>query len=171
MTTMIDATSATPLGDESAPRAEAIVRTGGSPGFVAPMGITVNILVRESDTNGRWAMFDYTIPGGFKGPRPHYHRRMEEAFYCISGAIALQVDGRDVILRAGEMAYVPPGVVHSFENASATEPAKILELLTPGGFERYYDALATLARNSPTWPPADPNALPALQEHFDHVAA
>lgn len=166
-------TNQTETAIDAAPtqRPEAIVRTGGSPGFVAPMGIAVNILVRESDTEGRWAMFDYTMPGGFKGPRPHYHQHMEEAFYCIAGAIRMELNGREVVLRAGELAYVRPGVVHSFENASATESAKILGFLTPGGFERYFDALAALARNSPSWPPADPNAIPSLHKRFDHVAA
>ncbi|HEX3487479.1 MAG TPA: cupin domain-containing protein [Micropepsaceae bacterium] len=68
-------------------------------------------------------------PGG-KTP-PHHHA--PSAFvtgYVLSGAIRSQVDGGEVkIYRAGESWSEKPGAHHTIsENASTTEPAKLLAI-------------------------------------------
>ena len=155
--------TASPL--PAAPRAP-FVRAPGSPGRIAHVGVGVHVLVRAGDTGGAWSLVDYELPPGFAGPPPHRHAHTTEAFHCTAGTLALTLDGRRVTLRAGEVAVVPPGVVHAFANP-ADEPARMLVFLTPGGFERYFDDLAALAAASPVWPPADPHAVAALAAPYD----
>jgi quercetin dioxygenase-like cupin family protein len=71
-----------------------------------------------------------TYPPGGKTP-PHHHAR--SAFvtgYVLSGEIRSQVDdGKVQVFKAGESFSEPPGALHRIsENASTTEPAKLLAI-------------------------------------------
>jgi len=44
---------------------------------------------------------------------------------------------------AGDVVFKPRGVAHAFWNAS-DEPARLLELISPAGFEHYFRELAPL---------------------------
>ncbi|MCW2242039.1 cupin domain-containing protein [Azospirillum canadense] len=66
-------------------------------------------------------------PGG--KTEPHHHAKSAFIYaYVLSGAIRSQVDdGPDKVYRAGESFFEPPGAHHRVsENASATEPARLL---------------------------------------------
>ena len=47
---------------------------------------------------------------------------------------------------AGASLVKPRGIPHAMWNAGA-EPAKVLEILTPGGLEAYFEELATVLRD------------------------
>ena len=143
-----------------------IVRTSGGPGRIDALDVTARILIRASDTGGAWALVDYTMPPGFPGPPLHIHDLAEEAFYGLEGVTTLEVGGRVLALGPGEVAVVPRGVPHRFWNAG-DQPARHLVLLTPGGFEGYFDEVAALAEADGTWPPRSPGALPALMARYD----
>lgn len=145
---------------------EALRRIPSRPGYLAPLDVTVNVLVRGADTGGAWALVDYTMPPRFAGPPAHTHPRSTEAFYGLEGITTLEVAGRVVALRPGEVAMVTPGVLHRFWN-EADRPARHLVLLTPAGFEAYFDDLAELVTSEGTWPPSGPEVLTALMERHD----
>lgn len=50
---------------------------------------------------------------GQKHP-PHYHQRKEESFQVLHGELHVNIDGRERVLRPGDIALVQPGVWHSF---------------------------------------------------------
>ena len=152
------------LAPSSPNSAEAPVPCG--PRYLAPLDVTVNVLVRAADTQGAWALVDYTMPPGFAGPPAHVHPRSTEAFYGLEGVTTLEVEGRSVALAPGAVAMVPPGVVHRFWNAS-DRPARHLVLLTPGGFEAYFDDLAELVAREGVWPPSSPDLLQTLMARHD----
>ena len=54
---------------------------------------------------------------------------------------------------------VPPGTPHTFANPS-DRPARMLVFVTPGGFERYFEALIEAVRETVAFPP--PEQLAAL---------
>jgi quercetin dioxygenase-like cupin family protein len=69
-------------------------------------------------------------PGGASGP--HHHDASAFIFaYVVSGTIRSQVNGGEVrTYKAGEYFYEPPGSAHGVsENASATEPARLLAVV------------------------------------------
>ncbi len=63
-------------------------------------------------------------PGKASGK--HYHP-MHEFIYVLEGAGHFEAEGKPpVTMRAGEAAYLAPGLVHNTTNASTTAPAKAL---------------------------------------------
>lgn len=71
---------------------------------------------------------------------PHMHSREDECTYVLSGHLTFEVGGE--ILEAGTGSYVlkPRNIPHAFWN-SGPEPARVQEIHTPGGLDRYYDEL------------------------------
>jgi hypothetical protein len=55
-------------------------------------------------------------------------------------------------------------VPHAFWNPT-DEPARLLEIISPGGFERYFADLAEVFSASPAAP--DPQRLAAVAERYD----
>lgn len=73
------------------------------------------------------------------GADPHVHDEHTDSFHVLEGRLTLLVGpGREELhVHAGEVAVVPPGVVHGFRNDSGV-PATWLNMHTPnGGFADY----------------------------------
>lgn len=60
----------------------------------------------------------------------HYHPHREEIIYVIYGRAEQWVGKERRILKAGEMAHIPPGVVHATYNPHQ-EPLIFLAILSP----------------------------------------
>ncbi|WP_313818182.1 quercetin 2,3-dioxygenase [Citricoccus sp.] len=67
----------------------------------------------------------------------HFHRQHTENFLCLSGRIWLWVNGRELLLTAGDFLHAPAGTVHSF--AIAAHNTRMLGLLTSDVFEPFFD--------------------------------
>ena len=100
-------------------------------------GNAPEVLLRSEETNGVVA-----IVALGSGGRPPLHRHdFDEAFYVLEGELTFQL-GDDVFTRkAGELAFAPRGVPHTYANLSGA-PARVLLVITPAGFERYFDGIA-----------------------------
>ena len=64
----------------------------------------------------------------------HHHPGMEEIIYVESGTAEQWVEGEKRLLKAGEIAHIPRGVVHGTYNAGAG-PLVFLAILSPATFE------------------------------------
>jgi quercetin dioxygenase-like cupin family protein len=60
----------------------------------------------------------------------HFHPHREEIIYVIYGRAEQWVGQEHRILRAGEMAHIPPGTIHATYNPHA-EPLVFLAILSP----------------------------------------
>ena len=80
-------------------------------------------------------------PGG--GVQPHFHKLHSDSFYVLAGELEFHVGDEVIRGSAGTYVLAPPGVVHFFRNVSG-EPAKALNLHTPGGFVEYRRELLAL---------------------------
>jgi quercetin dioxygenase-like cupin family protein len=106
------------------------------------------VLLRSEESDGQVAIVD--LSGG--GRPPLHHHDFDEAFYVLEGELTFQL-GEDVFTRsAGELAFAPRGVAHTYANLSGA-PARALLVITPAGFERYFDQIA--ARISGSEPPPE----------------
>lgn len=78
-----------------------------------------------------------TYPPGVKTP-PHRHGRAFVVGYVLEGAIRSKVDnGKVQVFHAGESWTEKPGAHHTIsENASATEPAKLLAIFVVDANEK-----------------------------------
>ena len=66
------------------------------------------------------------IPPGAQA-EPHVHVGYETGIYVLEGTVRTRWGQRlenEVVSRAGEFLFVPPGVPHDATNLSATEPAR-----------------------------------------------
>jgi mannose-6-phosphate isomerase-like protein (cupin superfamily) len=94
--------------------------------------------------------FDYTASAGAAGPPEHIHPEQEERFVVTSGAARFHVGGRDVVLRAGESASVPPGTRHTFANAGDGELRMNIEIEPARNMRAFFETLFALGRTGKT---------------------
>jgi quercetin dioxygenase-like cupin family protein len=109
------------------------------------------VLVRGEESGGRVALVEGATRPGWAGP-PLHHHPFDELFYVLEGELAFQVEDEIVTRRAGEHAFAPGGVVHTFANLSDA-PSRHLIVITPAGFERYFARIAADAagEDPPEW--------------------
>src|ERR687886_136853 len=70
----------------------------------------------------------------------------------LDGELTFQLAEDVFTRRAGDLAFAPRGVPHTYANLSGA-PARALLVITPAGFERYFDRIA--ARISGGEPPPE----------------
>lgn len=71
-----------------------------------------------------------TLPAG-EGHNFHTHPELEEMIYVLRGEVEQWVEKEFRVLKAGESAHIPAGLVHATFNSSR-EDAVILAILSPG---------------------------------------
>lgn len=94
---------------------------------------------------------------------PHRHSREDEISCVIEGEIGFRSDGREVTLGAGGYIVKPRGELHSMWNAGAA-PARMIEIVSPGGFEGYFIELAEATAAAGRRP--DPSVIGAIAGRF-----
>jgi mannose-6-phosphate isomerase-like protein (cupin superfamily) len=143
-----------------------LVKVSGQGHALTIRGATVTRKVDSADTNGAWALLEYHAPAHFDGPARHWHAAMTEAFYVLDGTLTFMIADQTITAGPGTSILVPPGVWHTFLNATA-EPVAFLTFCSPGGFEQYFDDLLALVASEPSWPPQDVDKLEALWARYD----
>lgn len=121
------------------------------------------IKLSGDDTGGRYSLVEHTIAPRFPGPPPHVHQIYSQAFSIIEGTVTFRLGERTVHASAGSLVYVPVGVAHTFSNPG-DEPARMLEIDSPGGFEGYF---ADLAAAFPAGTPVDRAIVAEIQRRYD----
>jgi quercetin dioxygenase-like cupin family protein len=106
------------------------------------LGGEVLVKLGNADTNGAAVIFQHDVPP-MLGPPLHRHSREDEWFYVLDGEITFEIDGQRTILRTGGSAFVPRGTAHTFKNFCDSS-AKLLVMVTPGGFQQFFEELAEL---------------------------
>jgi quercetin dioxygenase-like cupin family protein len=119
-------------------------------------------IMRGADTDGRFALVEHEIlPRSLAAPI-HTHEREDEYSFVLSGRVGLQI-GDDVIdAGPGDFVAKPRGIPHAFWNAG-DEPARLLELISPAGFERYFEELAPVLQAEG---PPDLERLAAIRDKY-----
>lgn len=108
---------------------------------VLPGDFEVIVKVRSEHTHGVMAVIEETIPPG-RLISPHTHAN-DVWVYVLSGEIGVLVGDTVATPGQGSWALKPRNVVHAMWN-SATVPARVVEVLTPGGSEQWFEELAAL---------------------------
>jgi quercetin dioxygenase-like cupin family protein len=90
------------------------------PGEGETMFDTPKRTIRVLSDRPELALTLFRLEPGQDGPEPHIHRRHTDAFYILQGSLELGLGPRLERLTgsAGTLAAAPPGVVHTFRNAS-----------------------------------------------------
>jgi mannose-6-phosphate isomerase-like protein (cupin superfamily) len=123
------------------------------------LGGSIAIRLRSEDTDGRLGLIEQVVPAGYPGPPLHVHPDFDETFYVIDGTLAFRIGADTVDAGPGTIAFVPRGTPHTFVNRSGAA-VRSLVLVNPGGFERYFEALAAMIHVASALP--DPERIAAL---------
>ena len=76
--------------------------------------------------------FDYRMSTYEAGAHvaTHVHSVQEQIYHVLSGEGILTLDGERHLLRANDVTYIPPGVVHEFHN-TGIDPLVFLVITSP----------------------------------------
>ncbi len=85
------------------------------------------------------------VPRGLAAPM---HTREDEYSFVLQGRWGFQLGSDVVYAKAGDLVYKPRDVWHTFWNAT-DEPARLLEIISPAGFEQFFVELAVLLASAP----------------------
>src|SRR5829696_7519139 len=109
------------------------------------------VLLRSEETGGEVSVIAIGASPERRGPNLHHHD-FDESFYVLEGELTFQLRDELFTRKAGEVAFAPRGVPHTYANLSGKN-ARALIVCTPAGFERYFDRIA--ARIAGTDPPPE----------------
>ncbi len=107
--------------------------------------------IGAGDTGGSLSMLEVTVP-----PRtlvkPHTHTREDEFTLVLEGSVGVRLgDDTTEDLGAGSWLVKPRSIPHALWNATDA-PSRILEVVVPGGLERYFEQIApVLKEHGPEW--------------------
>jgi quercetin dioxygenase-like cupin family protein len=109
---------------------------------VSILGIPMVIRIHGRDTGGVVsAVESHDVPGG--GPPPHVHSREDETFQVIEGEYEFAVDGKTFVAKTGTTIFAPRGIPHTYRYLGHS-PGRLLCVITPAGFERFFEAIDAL---------------------------
>ncbi len=127
------------------------MQTTATPSIVGPdegeqvrlMALGVRFLIDGGQTSGRFSLVEHPLPAKRLGAPMHTHSIEDEYSFVLEGRIGVQLG--DEILEAGpgDLVFKPRGIAHTFWNAG-DEDARLLELISPAGFENYFRELAPI---------------------------
>ncbi|HWT23427.1 MAG TPA: quercetin 2,3-dioxygenase [Solirubrobacteraceae bacterium] len=117
-------------------------------------GMLAEIKATSAETAGQYALLEITAPPGLETPL-HVHYSEDEGFYVVTGSVTILVGDETVELTAGQHAFGPRDVPHKFR--VGPDGARMIWVLTPGGFEDFVHEVSVPAE-APTVPP--PSVLP-----------
>lgn len=100
-----------------------------------------------SDTNGQIVEWVDNVGPGVGIP-PHIHTKEDEVFRVIKGQVEIMVDGKTTLLEAGDTAFAPKNIPHSWK-VVGTEKAKMITSAFPAGIEIMFRELADLPPGPP----------------------
>ena len=111
----------------------------------------MTFLATGADTDGAFFLAEICVaPGG--GTPPHIHQLEDESFQVIEGMLTIQVGENTINAQAGDFAFLPRGIAHSFKNMGERS-AKALVLTTPAGLEGFFAEVFDPAEDRVATPP------------------
>lgn len=143
---------------------EVVLPPGG--GEVVAFGMTIKL--RSEQTGGAFALLEGIMPPRTQGPSLHMHTREDETTYILEGALRFRVGEQTFTATAGSTVFKPRGIPHTFCNPF-DEPARALGIVTPGGFERFFEDNVELMKSVPEGGRPDLEALQALAGKYGGV--
>ena len=148
----------------------------GRAGFLGSMG--VRFMIDGAESGGGFSLVEHPMSPRALGASLHRHAREDEYSYVVEGRVGALL-GEDVLVGGpGDLIFKPRNQWHTFWNAG-DEPARILEIISPAGFEQYFAELVALGGSRNASPQAlrslgeryrlevDPQSIPKLLERFD----
>src|SRR5438876_7122679 len=148
----------------------------GKAGFLGSIG--VRFMVDGETTGGGFSLVEHPMSARALAAPLHRHTREDEYSYVLGGRIGALLGEEVVFGGTGDLIFKPRNQWHTFWNAG-NEPARILEIISPAGFERFFAELVDLGGVTRAEPQTladlcaryelemDPDSVSALVERFE----
>jgi quercetin dioxygenase-like cupin family protein len=148
----------------------------GKAGFLGSIG--VRFLIDGEEAGQAFSLVEHPMsPRALAAPL-HRHTREDEYSYVVEGRVGALLGDEVLSAGPGDLIFKPRDQWHTFWNA-ADEPARILEIISPAGFERFFEELVDLGGVTQADPQTllelcvryelemDPESVPGLLERFE----
>jgi mannose-6-phosphate isomerase-like protein (cupin superfamily) len=106
------------------------------------LGGRLTLKLSADDTGEAYSYLRGNTPPGL-GPPLHVHELEDETFYVVRGTYEMQCGPSVLVAGPGSCLHLPRYIPHTFRNVS-NGPGELVEFMTPGGIERYFDAVEHL---------------------------
>src|SRR5579859_72074 len=163
-------------GDMAVTQARVLGPADGKAGFLGSIG--VRFMIDGPDSQERFSLVEHPLSARALAAPLHRHTREDEYSYILEGKVGALLGDEVVIGGPGDLIFKPREQWHTFWNAGE-EPARLLEIISPAGFERFFAELVELGGVGAAGPEAlgelcsrhglemDPDSVPGLVERFD----
>jgi mannose-6-phosphate isomerase-like protein (cupin superfamily) len=147
----------------------------GKAGFLGSIG--VRFMIDGSEADGRFSLVEHPMSARALAAPLHRHTNEDEYSFVIEGRMGALLGDEHVEAGPGELVHKPRGQWHTFWNAG-DEPCRILEIISPAGFESFFAELVDLGGAAQAGPEQlgalcqryaldmDPDSVPGLIERF-----
>jgi mannose-6-phosphate isomerase-like protein (cupin superfamily) len=132
---------------------------GAREGFLGSIG--VRFLIDGSEAGERFSLVEHPMsPRALAAPL-HRHTREDEYSFVLEGRMGALLGDDVVEAGPGDLVFKPRNQWHTFWNAG-DEPCRILELISPAGFERFFEELVAMGGVAR----AEPEELARLAQRY-----
>ncbi len=126
-------------------------------GFLGSIG--ARFMIDGAEAGERFSLVEHPMsPRALAAPL-HRHTREDEYSYVLEGRMGALLGDDVVEAGPGDLVFKPRNQWHTFWNAGDA-PCRILEIISPAGFERFFQELSDMGGVLN----ADPEALAELNE-------
>ena len=148
----------------------------GKAGFLGSIG--VRFMIGGEEAGGGFSLVEHPMSPHALGAPLHRHAREDEYSYVLEGHVGALLGDEVLTASPGDLIFKPRNQWHTFWNAG-DEPARILEIISPAGFEGFFRELVDLGGVTRAEPQIladlcaryglemDPGSVPGLVERFD----
>jgi mannose-6-phosphate isomerase-like protein (cupin superfamily) len=128
-------------------------------GFLGSIG--VRFMIDGSEAGERFSLVEHPMsPRALAAPL-HLHTREDEYSFVLEGRMGALLGDDVVEAGPGDLVFKPRNQWHTFWSAGEG-PCRILEIISPAGFERFFQELSDLGGALE----ADPEALAELNARY-----
>src|SRR5213082_2548869 len=131
----------------------------GNAGFLGSIG--VRFMIDGEEANERFSLVEHPMSARALAAPLHRHAREDEYSYIVEGRMGAQLGDDVVEAGPGDLVFKPRNQWHTFWNAG-DEPCRILEIISPAGFERFFEELSDMGGALK----ADPEKLAELNARY-----
>ena len=131
----------------------------GAMGFLGSIG--VRFMIDGSEADERFSLVEHPMSPRALAAPVHRHTREDEYSFVLEGRMGALLGDDVVEAGPGDLVHKPRHQWHTFWNA-ADEPCRILEIISPAGFERFFQELVAMGGAIQ----ADPEALGQLSARY-----
>jgi mannose-6-phosphate isomerase-like protein (cupin superfamily) len=148
---------------------------GAAEGFIG--SINVRFMIDGSEADERFSLIEHPMTARALAAPLHRHTREDEYSYVLEGRLGALLGDDVVEAGPGDLVFKPRNQWHTFWNAG-DEPCRILEIISPAGFERFFQELVDLGGIAEATPEqfaeltqrygleVQPDTIPGLLERF-----